>query len=129
MAEAFRILKKMKPLRQVEVAELLISSGNYSMPYLRALYAATNRDLLIPGTEAKKAFGLTPEQLGKMEREVEGLQRELKLIEESHGTETLNLAIASSGAGLLAAADEQHARDALPRPAPQGPAGGAEDGR
>ena len=92
--EAFKILKKMKPLRQVEVAELLVAAGNFSMPYVRALFAATKRDLLVNATESKKAFGLTPEQLGKMEREVEGLQRELKLIEESYGTETLNLVLA-----------------------------------
>lgn len=91
---AFKVLKKMKPLRQVEVAELLVAAGNFSLPYVRALYAATNRELLVGSVEAKKAFGLTPEQLAKMEREVEGLQRELKLIEESYGTETLNLVLA-----------------------------------
>lgn len=91
---AFKVLKKMKPLRQVEVAELLVAAGNFSMPYVRALYAATNRDLLVKAGEAKEAFGLTPEQLAKMEREVEGLQRDLKLIEESYGTETLNLVLA-----------------------------------
>jgi ParB-like chromosome segregation protein Spo0J len=91
---AFKVLKKMKPLRQVEVAELLVAAGNFSLPYVRALYAATNRELLIGSGESKKAFGLTPEQLAKMEREVEGLQRELKLIEESYGTETLNLVLA-----------------------------------
>jgi ParB-like chromosome segregation protein Spo0J len=91
---AFKVLKKMKPLRQVEVAELLVAAGNFSLPYVRALYAATNRELLVGSGESKKAFGLTPEQLAKMEREVEGLQRELKLIEESYGTETLNLVLA-----------------------------------
>jgi ParB-like chromosome segregation protein Spo0J len=91
---AFKVLKKMKPLRQVEVAELLVAAGNFSLPYVRALYAATNRELLVSAGESKKAFGLTPEQLAKMEREVEGLQRELKLIEESYGTETLNLVLA-----------------------------------
>ena len=91
---AFKVLKKMKPLRQVEVAELLVAAGNFSLPYVRALYAATNRELLVGTGESKKAFGLTPEQLAKMEREVEGLQRELKLIEESYGTETLNLVLA-----------------------------------
>ena len=91
---AFKVLKKMKPLRQVEVAELLVAAGNFSLPYVRALYAATNRELLLGSGESQKAFGLTPEQLAKMEREVEGLQRELKLIEESYGTETLNLVLA-----------------------------------
>jgi hypothetical protein len=93
---AFKILKKMKPLRQVEVGELLVAAGNFSMPYVKALYAATNRDLLIKPNESKKLFGLSPEQMTRMEREIEGLQRDLKLIEESYGTETINLVLARS---------------------------------
>ena len=91
---AFRVLKKMKPLRQVEVAELLKAAGNFSMPYVNALYAATNRELLIRPNESKKVYGLSPEQMARMEREIEGLQRDLKLIEESYGTEAINLVVA-----------------------------------
>ena len=91
---AFKVLKKMKPLRQVEVAELLVAAGNFSMPYVKALYAATNRELLIKANESKKLYGLSPEQMSRMEREIEGLQRDLKLIEESYGTETINLVLA-----------------------------------
>jgi hypothetical protein len=90
----FKVLRKMKPLRQVEVAELLVAAGNYSMPYVTALYAATNRELLVKPHDSKKVYGLTPEQMSRMEREIEGLQRDLKLIEESYGTETLNLVLA-----------------------------------
>jgi hypothetical protein len=32
--------------------------------------------------------------MARMEREIEGLQRDLKLIEESYGTETINLVLA-----------------------------------
>jgi ParB-like chromosome segregation protein Spo0J len=92
--EAFRVLKKMKPLRQLEVAELLCAAGNFSMPYVKALYAATKRELLVKPEESKKVYGLSPEQMARMEREIEGLQRDLKLIEESYGTETINLVLA-----------------------------------
>ena len=93
-AEAFKILKKMKPLRQVEVAELLAAANNYSMPYVKALYAATNRALLLDSEKPKKIDGLSAEQMLRMEREIEGLQKDLKLIEESYGTEMLNLVLA-----------------------------------
>jgi hypothetical protein len=93
---AFRILKKMKPLRQVEVAELLVAAGNYSMPYVKALHAATHRELLLSPTESKKMYGLSPEQMAKMEREIEGLHRDLSLMEESYGTEAINLVLARS---------------------------------
>lgn len=93
-AEAFRILKKMKPLRQVEVAELLLAANNYSMPYMKALYAATSSALLLDEDKPKKVDGLSTEQMLRMEREIEGLQKDLKLIEESYGTEMLNLVLA-----------------------------------
>ena len=93
-AQAFKILKKMKPLRQVEVAELLVAANNYSMSYVKALYAATNRALLLDEDKPKKVDGLSAEQMLRMEREIEGLQKDLKLIEESYGTEMLNLVLA-----------------------------------
>lgn len=90
----FKVLKKMKPLRQVEVAELLVAAGNFSMPYVKALYAATNGELLIKPNGSKKLNGLSPEQMARMEREIAGLQRDLKLIEESYGIETITLVLA-----------------------------------
>lgn len=93
-ANAFRILKKMRPLRQVEVAELLIAANNFSMSYVKALFAATNQSLLLETDKPKKVHGLSPEQMQKMEREIESLQKDLKLIEESYGTEMLNLVLA-----------------------------------
>jgi hypothetical protein len=38
--------------------------------------------------------GLTPEQVAKMEQEMEALQRDLKSVEESHGDCVLNLVLA-----------------------------------
>lgn len=87
-------MKKMKPLRQIEVAELLVAANNYSVPYTKALLAATRPDMLIDPDRHKAVDGLTPEQVGKMQKEMEVLQRDLKLIEESHGNEVLNLVLA-----------------------------------
>lgn len=92
--QAFKILKKMKPLRQVEVAEMLVAANNYSMSYIKALCAATSRALLLDEDKPKKVDGLSTEQMLRMEREIEGLQKDLKLIEESYGTEMLNLVLA-----------------------------------
>jgi hypothetical protein len=91
---AFSFLKKLKPMRQIEVAELLTTAGNYSVPYVKALFAATQPDLLVDPDKHKLVRGITPEQIAKMETEMEGLQRDLKLVEESHGTQVLNLVLA-----------------------------------
>jgi ParB-like chromosome segregation protein Spo0J len=90
----FVILRKMKPMRQIEVAELLVATGNFSVPYTKALFAATQAEMLVEPDKHKAVKGLTPEQITKMEKEMEVLQRDLKLIEESHGNEVLNLVLA-----------------------------------
>jgi hypothetical protein len=90
----FAVLRKMKAIRQIEVADLLIASGNFSVPYAKAMLVATQPEMLIDPAKHKAVRGLTPEQIAKMEREMEVLQRDLKLVEESHGNEVLNLVLA-----------------------------------
>lgn len=90
----FGLLRKMKPMRQIEVAELLVATGNYSVPYTKALLAATQPEMLIDPDKHKSVKELTPEQIAKIEKEMEILQRDLKFVEESHGTQVLNLVLA-----------------------------------
>ncbi len=92
----FSFLRKMKPMRQIEVAELLAATTNFSVPYVKALFAATHPDMLLDPDKHKVTQGLTPEQVSKMEKEMTVLQRDLKLIEESHGNHVLNLVLARS---------------------------------
>jgi hypothetical protein len=50
--------------------------------------------MLVDPDKHKVVEGLTPEQVAKMEKEMEALQRDLKLVEESHGNQVLNLVLA-----------------------------------
>lgn len=90
----FALLRKTKPMRQIEIAELLLTTANYSVPYVKALFAATRADMLVDPTSHKSDELLAPEQVAKMEKEMEDLQREVKAIEESHGNQVLNLVLA-----------------------------------
>lgn len=90
----FRVMKKMKPMRQIEVAEILIAASNFCVPYTRALLAATPPEMLVDPDKHKAVEGLSPEQVAKMEKEMEVLQRDLKQIEESHGDKVLHLVLA-----------------------------------
>lgn len=90
----FSFLRKLKAMRQIEVAELLVATSNYSVPYVKALLAATPPDMLVEPDKHKVVEGLTPEQVTKMEKEMEALQRDLKFVEESHGNQVLNLVLA-----------------------------------
>jgi hypothetical protein len=84
----------MKPMRQIEVAELLATANNFSVPYTKALLAATPPDMLVEPDKHKAVDGLTAEQMARMTKEMETLQRDLKVVEESHGNQVLNLVLA-----------------------------------
>jgi hypothetical protein len=87
-------MKKMKPQRQLEVSELLIAANNYTVIYAKALFAATRPELLINSGKPKTVNGVSLERMERMEKEMEELQRDLKGIESSHGTDVLNLVLA-----------------------------------
>ena len=92
-AEAFRELRKVKPMRQIEIAELMCAANNFSVGYAKCLVAATPAEQLVDAERAKEIRGLSPEDISRMEHEMESLGREFKLIEESHGKNVLNLVI------------------------------------
>lgn len=90
----FRSLKKMNPMRQVEVAELMIAMNNFSVPYSRALLAATPQNELTDPRAPKTFKGVSPERIARMEKEMASLQSEMKLFEDSYGPDHLNLVLA-----------------------------------
>ena len=97
----FPILKRMKPLRQIEAATLMNDANTYSKTYARMLLAATPRDQLVDPDKPKKIKGLDEDQMARMESEMESLQREYRLIEENYGKDVLNLTLAKGYLGSL----------------------------
>jgi ParB-like chromosome segregation protein Spo0J len=91
---AFTELRKMKPLRQIEGAELMVAMNRYSTGYAKSLVAASPEDQLI-GTRQKAIKGLTSEQVALMERESASLDREFKLVEQTYGADHLDLVLAA----------------------------------
>jgi hypothetical protein len=94
--QALREMRRVKPMRQIEIAELMCAAGNFSVGYARCLVTATPEEQLIDGNHGHAAKGLSPEDIARMEHEMESLGREFKLIEESHGKNTLNLVIVAA---------------------------------
>lgn len=88
----FEVLKKMVPLQQVKAADLMSSSNNYSVAYANAILVATPQSQLIDA-QKKKIKGISSEQMARMERELEALQRDIKSIESSYGTDNLHLVV------------------------------------
>lgn len=91
----FEVLRKMKPYRQIEAADLMASAGNFSSSYAKALLAGTKQDDLARPDVQKKVHGLTPEQMSRMEREMETVTGDFKAIEASYGEDVLHLVVAS----------------------------------
>jgi RepB plasmid partitioning protein len=92
--DVFTLLRKMKPLRQIEAVELMSAMNNFTARYAHALLAATRReDLAQP--DRPKIRGLTAEQMARMELEMDGLQREFKAVSASYGDTVLNLVVAA----------------------------------
>lgn len=100
------MLRKMKPTRQVECVELMISANNITIPYAEALLAASPAHLLVSEVKPKKVKGVSAEQMLKMEREMGNLQEQYKLVEESYGQDVLNLVLAKGYLAKLIENDE-----------------------
>ena len=93
--KTFETLKHMKPARQIEAAELMTAAGNFSASYAKAILAATRQHDLVNPERPKQVGGITPEQMARMEREMESLQRDFKAVEASYGDDVLQLVIAT----------------------------------
>jgi hypothetical protein len=72
--ELGRVIRKMKPTRQVECAELMVAANNMTVAYAEALLVATPSMSLVEGVRPRKIAGVTPDQMARMEREMANLQ-------------------------------------------------------
>src|SRR5690606_31516106 len=89
----FEILRKMKPLRQLEAAELLVNANNYSVAYVSAILAGTPQTQLAEGAKPKRIKGITPEAMARMESELARLQESISSIQETYGQDHLHLTV------------------------------------
>ncbi|WP_407830667.1 plasmid partitioning protein RepB C-terminal domain-containing protein [Verminephrobacter eiseniae] len=89
------VLRKLKPTRQVECVELMLTANNMTVAYAEALLAATPPHLLVSEKRPRKLSGVTAEQMVKMEREMGNLQGQLKLVEKSYGQDVLLLELSN----------------------------------
>ena len=91
---SFRSLRKMKPLRQIQAAELMIAANNYTVPYVEAILAASDATDLVDPAAKKPPAGVTREQAERMKAEMANLQKNIKLIEGTLGPDHLRLVVA-----------------------------------
>lgn len=93
-AGALRELRKVKPLRQIAMAEHMVAANRFSASHAQMLFAMTPQDQLLEPEKPKQLRGLRPEDMARMEKEMEGLSEDFRLIEETHGRNVLDLVLA-----------------------------------
>ena len=81
--DVFTLLRKMKPMRQIEAVELMLAMNNHTARYAHALLAATRREDL---AQPKKLHGLSAEQIARMEHEMAGCSASSKRSRRLTGT-------------------------------------------
>lgn len=95
----FRMLKQMKPFRQIDVAQAMINLGNYSLKLASAMLQNTPTDQLTD-VAAEKAKRVGPnEALLRLERELAAMQADTRMLEEGYGPASLQLEIIKTFVG------------------------------
>nr|WP_241195035.1 plasmid partitioning protein RepB C-terminal domain-containing protein [Pseudomonas chlororaphis] len=92
-AKAFDILRQMKPLRQIEAAELMVGNKNFSVMFANALLAATPASLLVFERKPEPEQQVSAESIARMERELAALQMQIKIVEDDYGPDVLHLTV------------------------------------
>jgi ParB-like chromosome segregation protein Spo0J len=91
----FRYLKHVVPVRQLEMAELMIKMNNYSKTYAAGLVSRTKPEqVAVLPPNSRRGTRKKPEDLARMELEMDALERDILLIDESYGRDVVNLTIA-----------------------------------
>lgn len=84
------LLRKAKPVRQIDMAHLMVSGNNFTRDYAEALIIGTPPDQLVKGIKTKTK-GLTAEELARLESEMETLERDFRLSQDGFGENALHL--------------------------------------
>jgi hypothetical protein len=92
--QTFREFKKVKPVRQIEMAELTVAAGTYDGSYARALVGATPKEHLAQPEKPKKIPGASVEDLARIEHEMQVVEKDFLLLDETYGRNVMDLTLA-----------------------------------
>jgi AcrR family transcriptional regulator len=93
-AKVFTFLRQLKPLRQMDAAELMVGQNNYSTAFATAIVATTSPEQLcdsptvkLPGDE------VSIESMAILEKELATLQMQNSIVEDTYGPDVLHLVV------------------------------------
>lgn len=91
---ALRAMKRVKPMRQIEMAELMVTSGTYTKAYAEALAMTAPPDQQVEQPPTKKTAVTRPEDLARMENELKALEKDFAMLDETYGRNVVDLTLA-----------------------------------
>jgi hypothetical protein len=94
--KAIRLLKRVSGMRQIEIAEMMVAANNFFTGYAEALVLGTSKDQLVNPDEPKEKKGMSPEDIARMESEMESLERDLKAVTDNYTENMFTLTTAQT---------------------------------
>ncbi|MGO4003749.1 plasmid partitioning protein RepB C-terminal domain-containing protein [Pseudomonas fluorescens] len=91
--DVFRSLRLMKPIRQIETVEMMISANCFTSNYARMVLAASRPEMLVE-PKKKPMSEVCAVDIARMERELENLHHDYKQVEDTLGETMLVLVVA-----------------------------------
>ena len=91
--KVLHLLKRVTGIRQIEIAEFLVSANNYTVGYVEALIMGTPKEQLVTPDKPKKKKGLSREEIARLEQEMEMLGRDFRAVEQTYAENVLNLTL------------------------------------
>jgi len=88
------LLKRVKPLRQIEMAEIMVAGGTYSATYARALVMTSQKDQFAHPEKPRQIPGIKAEDLAKLEHEVRIQETDFRMLDETYNEHVMALTIA-----------------------------------
>lgn len=95
----FKVLRQMKPLRQIDVAQTMVNLNTYSTRLAIALLRNSSPDQLIPAVAQRSADATPNEALKRLEQELAALQADTETLQEGFGPASLQLEIIKTHVG------------------------------
>ncbi len=93
---AIQALKKVTAVRQIEIAELMVSTNTFTKNYVEALLIGTPKHQLLNPHQPKAAKGMSVEEIARLEEEMATLHTDFRAVEATYGDNMLNLTVARS---------------------------------
>jgi len=88
---ALHVFKRVRALRQIDMANLMVAQNNYALSYAQALLVGTPPDQLVKPKKNRKVKGLSAKEISRIQKEAGTVTKRFGILKEKYGDNTLQL--------------------------------------